>query len=43
MSYYFGWQRDLPDVRDLTDNHDKVNAVLKTAPIGTAPASVDLR
>lgn len=44
MNYSFGWQRDLPDIRDLTDNHDKISTIFKAVtPVKTTPTSVDLR
>jgi len=42
MNYSYGWQRDLPDMRDLSDNNEKVLNVLKAGTI-KASTSVDLR
>ena len=43
MKIKMGWNRDLPDFRDLNQDAPQVQAILSTAAPKTAPATVDLR
>jgi C1A family cysteine protease len=50
VPYAMGWNRDLPDCRDFTPDHDEVTAVLGSVAAGASlaaaadpPAKVDLR
>jgi C1A family cysteine protease len=42
MNFSYGWQRDLPDIRDLSDDNEKVANVLKNGSLKLTN-SVDLR
>ncbi len=47
-TFSFGWQRDLPDIRDLHESHEEISPIIsKSAKLKAAkkalPASVDLR
>ena len=41
--YAYGWQRDLPDIRDLTLESEKVTNIFKATPTPKAVTNVDLR
>ncbi len=47
-TFSFGWERDLPDIRDLHESHEEISPIIsKSAKLKAAkkalPASVDLR
>lgn len=46
--FAFGWERDIPDIRDLNEDHDDISSIIsKSAKLKavkkTMPATVDLR
>lgn len=45
MTFFYGWQRDLPDFRDLSDESETVSNIFKNlkAPLKATPTNVDLR